>query len=244
MSDEEQPRRVGPWGAAPPKEEPPAAPAAPAREPLFNAPWPSVAIVAVILVAYGLQSTLAPGDQGVLKWGITPEDLWRGHWQGLFTVMFVHIGWPHAFMNALAALAFGPPVARLMGPGLKGAGLFFLYYLACGVIGTLGYTALHLHGSGPMAGASGAIAGLMGGAARLLGPDARRVAPIHSQGVLSLGGALLVSNALMAVFGAPMMEGARIGWEAHIAGFVAGVLLIGPFAHMAGWRKANRADVT
>ncbi len=239
MSDEQGPAGVGPWGAPPP-EEPPPGTGSPARERLFNAPWPSVAIVAGIVLAYGLQSVLAPGDEGIRAWGFTPADLWRGRWLGLLTVMFVHGGWAHALMNALGALAFGPPVARLMGPGLKGAGLFFLFYLACGVISTLGYVTLHLHSVEPVVGASGAIAGLMGAAARLLGPDARPISPILSQPVISLGSGWLVVNALMAIFGGPLMEGARVAWEAHIAGFVAGVLLVGPFARLAGWRFIAR----
>ena len=245
MSNDERPEGVGPWGAPPPGEEVPGT-GPPARERLFNAPWPSIAIVATIILAYGLQSILAPGDDGIRAWGLTPADLWRGRWLGLLTVMFVHGGWTHALMNALGALAFGPPVARLMGPGLRGAGLFFLFYLVCGVISTLGYVALHLHSAEPVVGASGAIAGLMGAAARLLGPDARPITPIISQPVISLGGGWLVVNALMAIFGGPLMEGARVAWEAHIVGFIAGVLLIGPFAWLAGWRLVGggRADVT
>ncbi len=239
MSDEDGPERVGPWGAAPPQDDA-RAPGPPGREPLFNAPWPSVVIVAGIVLAYGLQSILAPGDAGIEKWGFTPADLWRGRWLGLLTVMIVHGNWAHALMNALGALAFGPPVARVMGPGLKGAGLFFLFYLVCGVVSTLGYLVLHLHSAEPVVGASGAIAGLMGGAARLLGPDAKPVSPIFSQPVLSLGAGWLVVNVLQAIFGGAFMGGARIAWEAHIAGFVAGVLLIGAFARLAGWRPVAR----
>ena len=239
MSEEDRPGRVGPWGEPLPEGEV-AADHPPRREPMFNAPWPAVAIVAVIVGAYGLQSVLAPGDAGILKWGFAPADLDQGQWLGLVTVMFAHGGWAHALMNALGALAFGPPVARLMGPGWKGPLLFFAFYLTCGIVSTLGYTVLHLHSAEPVVGASGAIAGLMGAAARLLGPEARPIAPIVSRPVISLGSGWLVVNALMAVFGGPLMGGARIAWEAHIAGFVAGVLLLGPFARLAGWRPVAR----
>ena len=239
MSEEDRPDRVGPWSEPRPEEETGTGDR-PRREPMFNAPWPAVAIVAVIVGAYGLQSILAPGDAGIRDWGFAPADLDRGRWLGLITVMFAHGGWAHALMNALAALAFGPPVARLMGLGWKGPLLFFLFYLTCGIISTLGYTALHLHSAEPVVGASGAIAGLMGAAARLLGPEARPIAPIFSQPVISLGSSWLVVNALMAVFGGPLMGGARVAWEAHIAGFIAGVLLLGPFARLAGWRPVAR----
>ncbi|HEY5412892.1 MAG TPA: rhomboid family intramembrane serine protease [Caulobacteraceae bacterium] len=239
MSEEDRPAGVGPWGA-PLVQDEAAAGDPPKREPIFNAPWPALAIVVVIVGAYGLQSLLAPGDAGILAWGFAPADLDQGRWLGLVTVMFVHGGWAHALMNALAALAFGPPVARLMGPGWKGPLLFFLFYLSCGIVSTLGYTALHLHSTEPVVGASGAISGLMGAAARLLGPEARPISPIWSRPVISMGSSWLVVNALMAVFGGPLMGGARIAWEAHIAGFVAGVLLIAPFARLAGWRRIAR----
>ena len=212
----------------------------PSREPMFNAPWPALAIVVVIVAAYALQASLAPGDEGARQWAFAAADLDHGRLSGLVTVMFVHAGWPHALMNALSALAFGAPVARLMGPRVKGPAVFFLFYVVCGVAATLGYTLLHLHSPVPVVGASGAIAGLMGGAARLLGPEARPLAPILSPPVRSLGASWVIVNALMAIFGGPFMGGATIAWEAHIAGFIAGVLLIGPFARLAGWRPVAR----
>ncbi len=213
------------------------------REPLFNAPWPSLVVIASILGAYAWQATLGGGEAVVPVLGFAPADLDRGRWLGVVTVMFVHGGWPHALMNALGALAFGPPVARAAGPGLKGAVLFFGFYLLCGVLSTLGYTALHLHDPTPVVGASGAISGLMGAAARLMAPPDRHPLPILSRPVISLGGSWVLVNVLMAVFGAaPFMAGARIAWEAHIAGFVAGVLLLGPMMRLA-W-GSPRADVT
>ena len=238
MSEEDRPDGVGPWGPASPDPQAPEAP--PARERMFNAPWPALAVVGAIVAAYALQASLAPGERGIRAWGFAPSDLDHGRWLGLITVMFIHGGWAHALINALAALAFGPPVARLMGPGIKGPAVFFLFYLTCGVIATLGYTMAHLHSTEPVVGASGAIAGLMGGAARLLGPEARPIAPVLSRPVLSMGAGWIAVSVLTALFGSPLMEGARIAWEAHLVGFAAGVLLIGPFAWLAGWRRIAR----
>ncbi|MFN7618845.1 MAG: rhomboid family intramembrane serine protease, partial [bacterium] len=47
-----------------------------------------------------------------LSLAFRPSSLWTGQWwPGLLTSMFVHGGWAHVGMNAVAALAFGPPVA-------------------------------------------------------------------------------------------------------------------------------------
>jgi membrane associated rhomboid family serine protease len=78
----------------------------------------------------------------------------------------------------------------------------------------------------------------MGGAARLIGGEGR-VGPVFSRSVIAMGAAWLVVNVIMAFTGGALMPGAGeagIAWEAHLAGFVAGVLLIGPFGWLAGRR--------
>ena len=97
-------------------------------------------VVAAILGSYVLQSLVGAGPE----LGFAPADLDHGHWSSLITMMFVHGGWLHAITNALAAFAFGPPVARLLGGGVRGAAVFFGFYLVCGVLANLGYAALHL----------------------------------------------------------------------------------------------------
>ena len=206
----------------------------PAREPIINAPWPAVVIVLSILGSYAWQAGFAGGDAAIATLGFAPADLDHGRWLSMITVMFAHGGWSHAIMNALGALAFAPPVARLMGSSPRGALVFFGFYLVCGVISILGYTALHLHSTEYVVGASGAVSGLMGAASRML-ERGGRLSSMFSRSVLSVGLGWIVANALLAVFGAaPLTGGARIAWEAHIAGFLAGVVLAGPFARLAG----------
>jgi membrane associated rhomboid family serine protease len=200
-----------------------------AREPLFNAPWPSVAVVLLILGSYVAQEYWLGARAGALAFA--PADLDHGTWWTLVTVTLVHGGWLHAIMNALGAMAFGPPVARLLGQGARGAIAFFGFYAACAVLSSLAYAGLHLHSPEPVVGASGAVSGLMGAAARLIGRS-EGLSPIRSSPVVSLGLAWIATNAVMAIFAPvlPMMGGARIAWEAHIGGFLAGLLLIGPLA--------------
>jgi membrane associated rhomboid family serine protease len=46
--------------------------------------------------------------------------------------------------------------------------------------------------------------------------------------------AWIIVNLVLAVFGFPLAPGAPIGWEAHLAGYAAGLLLVGPAAWALG----------
>ena len=155
------------------------------------------------------------------------DGLW---WPGLLSSMFVHGGWPHVAMNAVAALAFGPPVARLMG-GAKGVAGFLLYYIACGLVATAGYGLIHPDSHDSLVGASGAVFGLMGGAIRMLGRAGHGLRPMNDRRFLTTAAAIMGVNVAAGLAGlAPGMDGARIAWEAHAFGFICGALLIGPWA--------------
>src|SRR3989338_10308560 len=133
-------------------------------EPIFNAPWPALLAAASILVPTAF---LRKGDEPtILSLALVPKDFWAGHWAGVVTMMFVHGGWLHALMNAAFAIAFGAPVARLLGTGGRGGAVFWLFYLACGIVSGLGYAMLHPESVGPGVGASGAGAGPGGAAGR------------------------------------------------------------------------------
>jgi membrane associated rhomboid family serine protease len=213
--DDQQPQ-ARPWGEAP------------ERERAINAPWPSLVLVAVVVGSYVFQSFVLGSDRAIALYGFAPANLDSGHWLGLLTMMFVHGGWVHVLTNALAALAFGPPVARLLGEDLKGAAAFFGFYLLCGLIASLGYAGLHLHDTNTVVGASGAISGLVGAATRRLWRE-EGLWPIMSQPVLTMSGGWVAANLLLAFTGAsPLIGGARVAWEAHVVGLIAGLLLIGP----------------
>lgn len=203
------------------------------REPLFNAPWPALAVVASILGSYAYEAFWG-GEPLIDALAFAPSDLDQGHWLKVLSVMVVHGSWMHAIMNALGALAFGPPVARAMGTGARGALVFFLFYVVCGGLSSLAYAALHLHSPEQVVGASGAVSGLMGAAARMLGPREAGLSPIFSPTVLSVGLGWILVNGILAVSGvSPLMAGARIAWEAHIGGFIAGALIVGLFIRLA-----------
>jgi membrane associated rhomboid family serine protease len=201
----------------------------PLRERMFNAPWQALAIVGLILASYAAQTFLPDWGQ---PYALYPADVMAGRPLGLLTSLFLHGGWPHALMNAAFALAFGAPVARLFGHSPAGVLAFFIFYLVCGVLAGLAFVALHSTGTNAVVGASGAVAGLMGAAARLMEHPGRLGSPL-SRSALSVGAAWAIVNLLVAATGlAPGSGGAPIAWEAHVGGFVAGLLLVGPFARL------------
>ncbi len=202
----------------------------PQNERLFNAPLLAVLVAASMPALYVFQSG-AP-DQWI-DLAFVPADLERGVWGGLVSSMLLHGNWPHAIMNAIAALTFGAPVARLL-RGPAGVGAFFTLYIVSGVVGALGYAVVHWGSGDPLVGASGAIFGLIGAATRLLGGQGR-VLPLTARPVVTASIAWMAVNAVIGLIGfAPGVEGARIAWEAHAFGFLTGLLLIGPLARLFG----------
>lgn len=157
------------------------------------------------------------------------------------TYMVVHAGWVHLLVNVLWMLAFGSAVARRVGD-VK----FFYFSVLCGIAGALTHLAFHYGDMAPVVGASAAISGQMAGALRFIF-NARRLpgertpdfigAPLMSlrqtlsdQRILMF---LAFWVALNAYFGLSAVriagEEGGIAWEAHIGGFVCGLLIFGLF---------------
>lgn len=197
---------------------------------MFNVPLVVLLIAVSMPTLFFFQRDLP--DMG-MSMAFAPIDLEQGRWGGLLTAMLLHGGWTHAIMNAVAALAFGTPVARLFGTKV-GPTIFLLFYLVCGVLASLGYGLIHWGSSEPMVGASGAVFGLIGAATRLLGGQGR-VLPMGDRRVIGAAITWMAVNAVTGMIGAlPGAEGARIAWEAHAVGFVVGFVAIGPLGRLFG----------
>lgn len=212
--------------------------APPPRERMVNVP-PTVLVIALSMpLLYAFQIRLPDGGAAM---AFAPADLQAGRWGGLFTALLLHGGWTHAIMNAVAAVAFGAPVARLFGDRI-GPSVFLLFYVACGVIASLGYGLVHWGAATPMVGASGAVFGLIGAATRLLGGQGR-VLPLLDRRVLGASAAWMAVNLITGLIGyAPGAGGAQIAWEAHAFGFVAGILAIGPLGRLFGRGPAEASE--
>lgn len=210
----------------------------PGREPIFNAPWPALLITAVIVLGYAVQSRF-PDELVFGTLAFSPAGLAEGRWGTLVSAMFLHGGWPHALMNAAFAFAFGAPAARFLGLSGRGVTAFVLFYLVCGVLANLAFAAVHPNEAVALVGASGAVSGLMGGTARLIAGRGT-LGPILSSPVLALGAATIIINLLVVTTGmAPGLGDATIAWEAHLGGYLAGVLLFGVAARLAGAERTR-----
>lgn len=202
------------------------------REKILNAPFLPALIAASMPVLYFFQERLP--DQG-LSMAFRAADLEQGRFSGLFTSMLLHGSWPHVAMNAVAALAFGAPVARLLGRGLAPLA-FVALYICSGAVAALGYGLCHPGSLDPLVGASGAVFGLIGAATRLMGGGGR-VLPLFHPAVLRASAAWMAVNLVAGLIGlAPGAEGARIAWEAHAFGFLFGILAVGPLGAWFGAR--------
>lgn len=164
-----------------------------------------------------------------------------GAWS-FVTHMLLHGDWLHLAINCLWMLAFGSVLARRLG-GWR----FVTLSSAAAAAGAAANLALYWGELTLLIGASGAISGQMAGAVRLMFAEGGTLASLRRQRferVRALGltetfrtpGALLflaVWFGITIFAGAfsydPTGEGARIAWEAHVGGFLAGLFLFGLF---------------
>ena len=153
----------------------------------------------------------------------------------LVTYAGLHGDWAHLGFNSLWLLAFGTPVARRFGQGR------FLALLGlAAVAGVLTHWLIYRFGVEPVIGASAAVSGCMGAALRFMfgsapsrlepseaeQPDTSLAGVFRSRRALSFLVVWFGSNALFGLgavqFG---MTQSPVAWQAHVGGFLAGLLL-------------------
>jgi membrane associated rhomboid family serine protease len=197
------------------------------REPILTAPWPALLLVGALVACFLVQSAVGV-DQTASRYGFSAEGLAQGHWQTLVTSLFLHGGWAHVLGNSAFALAFATPIARRMGIDARGGFAFFAFFVVCGVLSNLGYALILPREAAPLVGASGALAGLMAASSRMMTPGPG-LAPLLSRPVISMAAAWILVNLIVAAVGwAPGAGDAQVAWQAHLTGYVAGLLLFAP----------------
>ncbi|MEM9810930.1 MAG: rhomboid family intramembrane serine protease [Pseudomonadota bacterium] len=166
----------------------------------------------------------------------------------LFTHIFLHGSIGHLVINMLWLMVFGSGVARRLcvesatpGDATRNVFVFLGFYITCGVVGALTHFAAHPIDATPMVGASGAISGLMAGTLRFalrlfapMGAEYGRLAPVWARPVMIASLIYIGLNVATGVGQAMMANQAvNIAWEAHIGGFLGGLLLFPVFDRMA-----------
>jgi membrane associated rhomboid family serine protease len=223
-------------------------------EPIFNVPTIVTVLIAVMVLLHGVREwMLSVEDDNDLLWllafvparyessvfgaGAYPGGLAADVWT-FVSYAFLHGSWTHLALNSVWLLAFGTPVARRFGPSR-----FVMFFALAAAGGALAHLAAYSGQRVPMIGASAAVSGFMaaairfafqrGGPLRLLGnnpDDAYRVpalplaAVLRDPRALAFLGVWFGLNLLFGLGSFGLDSGQAIAWQAHIGGFVAGLL--------------------
>lgn len=217
------------------------------RQPIFHVPRVVVGLILFLVAAHVARiSVPLLSDQLINRYAFIParyshaflttHNVDPGSWIDravpFVSYMALHNDFTHLAVNSLWLLAFGPIVARRFG-----AVLFLGFFLICGIAAALTHLAFNWGSLTPVIGASGAISGLMGVGLRLLPtqapwavPGDNHLAPIFSRQIIIFSVIWLAINlaAGLTGFGLAGEEG-LIAWQAHVGGYLAGLLLAGPF---------------
>jgi membrane associated rhomboid family serine protease len=240
-----------------PTEIPPELPPAAPREPLLTLPGALSAYVLLLAVIH-LRVLLPPDlenwtidifgfipkryDTAVLSAGF-PGGEGAKVWT-FVTYSLLHANLSHIGFNVLWLLPFGSALARRFG-----AIRFFAFMAVTAAAGALAHLVTHEHALAPMIGASASVSGTMAAAIRFAfvrgsflsfnRGDANAAARVPAQPlwqalrdrrVLAF---LAIWFGVNIVFGAASIaigaDGASVAWQAHIGGFLAGLLLFSLF---------------
>jgi membrane associated rhomboid family serine protease len=224
------------------------------RQPIFNVPLIIVMLVAVLGLVHAvfvLALTEEETNEFLLLFAFLPArygasvpiGMLPGGWGAavwtFVSYAFIHADLNHLFFNLLWLVAFGTPVARRFG-----ALRFLAFYVTTAAAGAATHLAVHFDEVQPMIGASAAVSGAMAAAMRFAfqrggplgifgrGEDAAYRVPAAPLSAMLRDPRLLVfllvwfgTNLLfgLGTFALPGVEG-RVAWEAHVGGFLAGLI--------------------
>jgi membrane associated rhomboid family serine protease len=245
----------------------------PASEPIFNVPTVVSATIALLVLVHGVRElVLSPMDDRhfLLLFAFIPArfeasvlgPVWPG---GLAADIWTFVSYSaihgdlmHLGINVFWLLAFGSPVARRFG-----AWRYLAFFAATAAAGAALHLAMHMGDRVVMVGASAAISGFMAAAMRfafqpnaplgLFGsnePEAYRV-PAAPLGAMLRDGRVLAfiivwfGINLLFGLGSMSMDGGQqaIAWEAHIGGFLAGLIAFPLFDPVGRAKRHDHAAV-
>ena len=224
---------------------------------IFNVPGVILLIVGLCVAIYVLTALSPERTARILEWGagLSPRRFLAGpsvnggllaQVSPLISHMFLHAGLMHLGVNMFSLMAFGAPVARRMGAegamqnfsAFASASMFATFYFLCGIAGALAFIFLHADEITLLVGASGGISGMFGALVRfafnrttLRGPQYAKISPLLDRSVLTWTMFFVVGNVLFGLMGSGF--GGEVAWEAHIGGFLFGLVTYPFFERVA-----------
>ena len=235
------------------QQSPPEAP----NEPILTLPAALTAYVALLAVIH-LRVLLPPDIENwtIDVFGFIPKrydsTLLQIHFPGgtgakvwtFVTYSLLHANLSHLGFNVLWLLPFGSALARRFG-----AVRFFIFMAVTAAAGALAHLVTHEHAIAPMIGASASVSGTMAAALRFAfvqgsflsfrRGDAEAAAKVPALSLLAslrntrVLGFLAVWFGVNIIFGMGSIaigaDGQSVAWQAHIGGFLAGLLLFSLF---------------
>jgi membrane associated rhomboid family serine protease len=229
------------------------------REPLFNVPPVITILVGLFVIVHVGRTWLLTAAQnqyfldlfafiparydntlllGDILPGGWPAEVWT-----FFSYSLIHATWLHLGVNAIWFLPFGTAIARRFGPAR-----FLAFFAVTAAAGAMLHLFTHAGDTAAVIGASAAISGTMAGAMRFAfqrgGPlSPRREIASNPYRVPALPllfvltdprvlGFIIVWFGINFLFGAgftSLSGGQPVAWQAHIGGFLAGLMLFSWF---------------
>ncbi len=223
------------------------------REPALNLPPVIVLLIVIFVGVHAVRTLLISPDldyQVILAFSFIPayftfpvEQIpypMARYWSSV-TYAFLHGDWTHVFVNLLWMVAFGSVVAKRFG-GQR----FLLFSLFAAIAGAGAHFLMRPGDITPVIGASACVAAYMGAASRFvlgmsgLGAAAMRngyqppalslLQALTNRNVLIFIGVWMALNFLFGTGFAPIAgEDVKIAWEAHVGGFLFGLLAFSLF---------------
>jgi len=194
-----------------------------------------------------------PLPEGGLPGGVGAE-IWT-----FVTYSLLHASWIHLGVNAVWLLAFGSAVARRFG-----SARFLIFFAVTAAAGAIAHLLAYGGQDAPVIGASAAISGTMAAAVRFAfqrgGPLSYRrtgaagdyrvpavplLRALREPAVIAFLVAWFGLNFVFGLWAAPLIgENEVVAWQAHIGGFLAGLLLFPWFDPVANFRQLDDRTAT
>jgi len=229
------------WGTPPVEKQP--------TPPIFNLPGIILVLIGSFIAIHAVMNWLLSEEQftyAFLLLSFIPATItqtfsnvpseWVAYWTPV-THAFLHGDWLHLGVNAVWLTAFGSVVAKRLG-----VFWFIVFFMLGSASGALAHYLSHGPATVPVVGASGAVSACMGAAVRFaftragvtrtpeLAPRLSLLQSFQNPSIVAFVGIWFAMNWLFGsgVIAIPGAEGG-IAWEAHVGGFVFGLLAFGVF---------------